>query len=113
MTNVTSKMKIFNEETFGPVAPLIKFSDEDEVIKMANDTNYGLAGYFYSRDIGKIWRVAEALEFGMVAINAGILSNEVAPFGGIKESGVGREGAAEGIEEYMETKYLLMAGIDS
>ena len=113
MTNVTSKMRIFNEETFGPVAPLIKFSNEEEVIKMANDTNYGLAGYFYSRDIGKIWRVAEELEFGMVAINAGILSNEVAPFGGIKESGIGREGASEGIDEYLETKYLLIAGIDS
>ena len=106
-------MRIFNEETFGPVAPLIKFSNEEEVIKMANDTNYGLGGYFYSRDIGKIWSVSEALEFGMVGINSGILSNEVAPFGGIKESGIGREGAAEGIEEYMETKYLLMAGIDS
>ena len=106
-------MRIFNEETFGPVAPLIKFSNEEEVIKMANDTNYGLAGYFYSRDIGKIWRVAEELEFGMVAINAGILSNEVAPFGGIKESGIGREGASEGIDEYLETKYMLIAGIDS
>ncbi len=113
MTDVNTNMRIVNEETFGPVAPLIKFSNEEEVIKMANDTNYGLAGYFYSRDIGKIWRVAEALEFGMIAINAGILTNEVAPFGGVKESGIGREGAAEGIDEYMETKYMLMAGIDS
>ena len=113
MTNVTRDMRVFSEETFGPVAPLIKFSTEEEVIDMANDTNYGLAGYFYSRDIGKIWRVAEALEFGMVGVNAGILSNEVAPFGGIKESGIGREGAAEGIDEYMESKYILMAGIDN
>ena len=113
MTNVTTKMKIFSEETFGPVAPLIKFNSEEEVVNMANDTNYGLAGYFYSRDIGKIWRVAEALEFGMVAVNAGILSNEVAPFGGIKESGIGREGAAEGIDEYLETKYMLIAGTDT
>ena len=112
MTNVSNKMKIFAEETFGPVAPLIRFSDEEEVILMANDTNFGLAGYFYSRDIGRIWRVAEALEFGMVAVNAGILSTEVAPFGGVKESGTGREGAAEGIEEYLETKYMCIAGID-
>ena len=113
MTNVTNKMKIFYEETFGPVAPLIKFSTEEEVIKMANDTNYGLAGYFYSRDIGRIYRVAEALEYGMVGINAGVISSEVAPFGGIKESGIGREGAAEGIDEYLETKYMLIAGIDN
>ena len=113
MTNVTNKMKIFYEETFGPVAPLIKFSTEEEVIKMANDTNYGLAGYFYSRDIGRIYRVAEALEYGMVGINAGVISSEVAPFGGIKESGIGREGAAEGIDEYLETKYMMFAGIDS
>ena len=112
MTNVTNKMKIFYEETFGPVAPLIKFSTEEEVIKMANDTNYGLAGYFYSRDIGRIYRVAEALEYGMVGINAGVISSEVAPFGGIKESGIGREGAAEGIDEYLETKYMMIAGID-
>ena len=112
MTNVTNKMKIFYEETFGPVAPLIKFSTEEEVIKMANDTNYGLAGYFYSRDIGRIYRVAEALEYGMVGINAGVISSEVAPFGGIKESGIGREGAAEGIDEYLETKYMMFEGID-
>ena len=113
MTNVTNKMKIFYEETFGPVAPLIKFSTEEQVIKMANDTNYGLAGYFYSRDIGRIYRVAEALEYGMIGINAGVISSEVAPFGGIKESGIGREGAAEGIDEYLETKYMMFAGIDS
>ena len=112
ITNVTNKMKIYYEETFGPVAPLIKFSSEEEVVKMANDTMYGLAGYFYSRDIGKIWRVAEELEYGMIGINAGVISTEVAPFGGIKESGIGREGAAEGIEEYLETKYLCIDGID-
>ena len=82
-------------------------------IKMANDTPYGLASYFYSRDIGRIWRVAEALEYGMVGVNAGVISTEVAPFGGIKESGIGREGAAEGIDEYLETKYMLIAGIDN
>ena len=113
MTNVTNDMKIFYEETFGPVAPLIKFSTEEEVIKMANDTNYGLAGYFYSRDIGRIYRVAEALEYGMIGVNAGVISTEVAPFGGIKESGIGREGAAEGIDEYLETKYIMVAGIDT
>ena len=84
MTNVTNQMKIFYEETFGPVAPLIKFSNDQEVIEMANDTNYGLAGYFFSRDIGRIWRVAEALEYGMIGVNAGVISTEVAPFGGIK-----------------------------
>ena len=113
MTNVTNKMKIFYEETFGPIAPLIKFSTEEEVIEMANDTNYGLASYFYSRDIGRIYRVAEALEYGMVGVNAGVISTEVAPFGGIKESGIGREGAAEGIDEYLETKYMLIAGINT
>ena len=112
ISDVTNKMKIYYEETFGPVAPIIKFKDENEVIEMANDTKYGLAGYFYSRDIGKIWRVAEALEYGMVGINAGVISTEVAPFGGIKESGIGREGAEEGIEEYLETKYLCFDGVE-
>ncbi len=112
MTDITNKMKIYYEETFGPVAPIIKFKNEDEVINMANDSKYGLAGYFYSRDIGKIWRVAEALEYGMIGINAGVISTEVAPFGGIKESGIGREGAEEGIDEYLEIKYLCFDGID-
>ncbi len=111
LTGVSRTMRIFHEETFGPVAPLIRFSSEAEVIEMANDTCFGLAGYFYSRDIGRIWRVAEALEYGMVAVNAGILSTEVAPFGGVKESGLGREGAQEGLEEYLETKYLCLAGM--
>lgn len=111
LTGVSRTMRIFHEETFGPVAPLIRFSSEKEVIEMANDTCFGLAGYFYSRDIGRIWRVAEALEYGMVAVNAGILSSEVAPFGGVKASGLGREGAQEGLEEYLETKYLCLAGV--
>ena len=113
MTNVTNDMKIFYEETFGPVAPLIKFSGDEEVIKMANDTNYGLAGYFFSKDIGRIWRVAEALEYGMIGVNAGVISTEVAPFGGIKESGIGREGAAEGLDEYLEIKYICFDGISN
>ena len=111
--DVDNKMKIYYEETFGPVAPLVKFNNEEEVIKMANDTKYGLAGYFYSRDIGRIWRIAEELEYGMIGINAGVISTEVAPFGGIKESGVGREGAAEGIDEYLETKYIAIDGVDN
>ncbi len=113
MTNVTNEMKIFYEETFGPVAPLIKFSSDEEVIKMANDTNYGLAGYFFSKDIGRIWNVAEALEYGMIGVNAGVISTEVAPFGGIKESGIGREGAAEGLDEYLEIKYICFDGISN
>ena len=112
LTNVTADMKITREETFGPVAPLFRFSTERELIERANDTEYGLASYFYSRDIGRIWRVAEALEYGMVGINAGIISNEIAPFGGVKESGIGREGSKYGIDEYVEVKYLLMGGID-
>ncbi len=105
-------MIIAREETFGPIAPLIRFETEEEAIKIANDTEFGLAAYFYSRDIGRCWRVAEALEYGMVGINEGIISTEVAPFGGIKESGLGREGARQGIEEYLETKYLCMGGLN-
>ncbi len=108
MTDVTSHMQVAREETFGPVAPLFRFTTEDEVIRMANDTQFGLASYFYSRDIYRIWRVAEALEYGMVGINEGIMSSEVAPFGGYKESGIGREGSKYGIEEYVEIKYLCM-----
>ncbi len=111
ITGATQDMKCAHEETFGPLAPLFKFSTEDEVIALANATNYGLAGYFYSRDIGRIWRVAEALEFGIVAVNAPVFSTESAPFGGIKESGIGREGSKYGIEEYLEMKYILMAGL--
>jgi succinate-semialdehyde dehydrogenase/glutarate-semialdehyde dehydrogenase len=112
LTGVSRTMRIFHEETFGPVAPLIRFSSEAEVIEMANDTCFGLAGYFYSRDVGRIWRVAEALEYGMVAVNAGILSSEVAPFGGVKESGIGREGSKYGMDDFVEIKYLCLGGID-
>jgi succinate-semialdehyde dehydrogenase / glutarate-semialdehyde dehydrogenase len=112
LANVTTKMKVTKEETFGPVAPLFRFKDEAEAIKMANDTEFGLASYFYGRDIGRIWRVAEALEYGIVGINTGLISTEVAPFGGVKESGLGREGSKYGIEDYLEVKYLCIGGID-
>ncbi len=112
LTNVTSDMQIFREEIFGPVAPLIKFDTEEEAIAMANDTEFGLASYFYSRDIGRIWRVAEGLEYGIVGINEGIISNAMAPFGGVKESGNGREGSKYGIEDYLEIKYMCIGGID-
>lgn len=111
LTEVTSSMKVAKEETFGPLAPLFRFKTEEDVVQMANDTEYGLAAYFYSRDLGRVWRIAEALEYGMVAINTGILSNEAAPFGGIKQSGLGREGAKYGLDDYLETKYMLMGGI--
>ncbi len=111
LLDVPADARLMKEETFGPVAPLVRFSTEREAIAMANDTEYGLACYFYSRDIGRIWRVAEALEFGMVGINEGIISTEVAPFGGVKQSGIGREGSKYGIEEYLEIKYLCMGGI--
>ncbi|MBT3908567.1 MAG: aldehyde dehydrogenase family protein, partial [Rhodospirillaceae bacterium] len=111
LADVTQDMKVAREETFGPVAPLFRFSDDDEVIKMANDTEFGLAAYFYSRDIGRVWKTAEALEYGIVGINEGIISTEVAPFGGVKESGAGREGSKYGIDDYVEMKYLCMGGI--
>ena len=113
LTGVTQKMKVAKEETFGPVAPLFKFKDEQEVIEMANDTIFGLAAYFYARDIGRITRVSEALEYGMVGVNAGIVSTEVAPFGGVKQSGIGREGSKYGLDEYLEIKYVLTAGLNS
>lgn len=112
LVEVKPGMKLMREETFGPVAPLIRFKSEEEAIRLANDTEYGLASYFYARDIGRIWRVAEALEFGMVGINAGIISNELAPFGGMKQSGLGREGSKYGIDEFVEIKYLCLGGID-
>ncbi len=112
LTGVTTAMKVTTEETFGPVAPLFRFKDEAEAIRMANDTQYGLASYFYARDMGRVWRVSEALEYGMVGINTGLISTEVAPFGGVKESGLGREGSLYGIDEYVEVKYLSMGGID-
>jgi succinate-semialdehyde dehydrogenase/glutarate-semialdehyde dehydrogenase len=111
LTEVTPEMLVASEETFGPVAPLFRFETEEEAIALANDTEFGLSAYFYARDIGRIWRVAEALEAGMVGINEGIVSTEVAPFGGIKQSGLGREGAREGLLEYVETKYLAMGGL--
>lgn len=112
LTDATRDMAIFREETFGPVAPLFRFKTEEEVIELANDTEFGLASYFYARDLGRVWRVAEALEYGMVAINEGILSSEVAPFGGVKESGLGREGSKYGLDDYLEIKYLLMGGLN-
>ena len=111
LAEVTPEMKISSEETFGPVAPLFRFDTENEAIEMANNTEFGLAAYFFSRDIGRVWRVSEALEYGIVGINEGIISTEVAPFGGYKESGLGREGAREGLGEFLETKYLCMGGI--
>lgn len=109
--NVSADMKVMREETFGPVAAVAKFHSEEEVIAAANDTDFGLASYFYTRDIGRVWRVAEKLEYGMVGINTGLISNEVAPFGGVKQSGLGREGSKYGIDEYLEMKYLCMGGI--
>ena len=111
LSNVTSDMKIMREETFGPVAAVIRFTTEAEAIAAANDTEFGLASYFYARDIGRVWRVAEQLEYGMVGINTGLISNEVAPFGGVKQSGLGREGSKYGIDEYLEMKYLCIGGI--
>jgi len=111
LTGVTTAMKVTHEETFGPIAPLFRFKTEEEGIAMANDTEFGLAAYFFARDIGRIWRVGEALESGMVGINTGLISTEVAPFGGVKESGIGREGSKYGIDEFLEVKYLCMGGI--
>jgi succinate-semialdehyde dehydrogenase/glutarate-semialdehyde dehydrogenase len=105
-------MRVFREEIFGPVAPLFRFKTEEEAIAMANDTEVGLACYFYSRDIGRIWRVAERLEYGIVGINEGLISNEMAPFGGVKESGQGREGSKYGLDDYLEIKYMCIGGID-
>ena len=112
LTDVNEDMRVYREEIFGPVAPLFKFKTEEEAIAMANDTEVGLASYFYSRDVGRIWRVAEALEYGIVGINEGIISNEMAPFGGVKESGQGREGSKYGMDDYLEIKYMCMGGID-
>lgn len=112
LTHVDTSMRLFRDEIFGPVAPLFKFKTEQEAVAMANDTPFGLACYFYTRDINRIWRVGEALEYGIVGINEGIISNEMAPFGGIKESGSGREGSKYGIDDYLEIKYLCVGGID-
>ena len=113
LKNVTNDMPIAIEEIFGPVAPLIPFTTEEEAVQLANDTPFGLAAYFYTRDIGRMWRVSEGLEYGMVGINEGIISNAAAPFGGMKESGLGREGSRHGMDEYLEMKYLCVGGIDS
>tara|TARA_A100001015_G_scaffold197417_1_gene220121 strand:- start:455 stop:1912 length:1458 start_codon:yes stop_codon:yes gene_type:complete len=112
LTDVTTNAKITREETFGPVAPVYKFKDEKEVVELANNSPYGLASYFYSRDIGRIWRVAEALEYGMVGVNTGLTSKTEAPFGGVKESGLGREGSKYGVEDFLEIKYINMCGLD-
>ena len=112
LVDVTPAMLVSKEETFGPLAPLYRFSTDEEALSMANDTEFGLASYFYSRDIGRVWRVSEGLEYGIVGINTGLISTEVAPFGGIKESGLGREGSKYGIEDYLEIKYLCVGGID-
>ncbi len=111
LTDVTPDMAIHGEEIFGPVAPLFRFSTEDEAVAMANDTEYGLAAYFYAADMGRTWRVSEGLEYGMVGVNTGLISTEVAPFGGFKESGIGREGSHHGLDEYLETKYVAIGGI--
>jgi len=112
LSDVTEDMIIAREETFGPVAPILRFKSEEESIRMANNTPYGLAAYLFTNDIRRVWRVTEALEYGMIGINTGIMSNEVAPFGGMKQSGFGREGSKYGIEEYLEIKYLCMGGLD-
>ena len=113
VANASPGMLVAREETFGPLAPLFRFKTDAEVVQMANDTEFGLASYFYSRDIARIWRVAEALEYGMVGINTGLISNEVAPFGGVKQSGLGREGSSYGIDDYVVVKYLCMGGLKS
>ena len=112
VSHVTQQARVAREETFGPLAPIFRFETEEEVVRWANDTEFGLAAYFYTRDLGRSIRVAEALDYGMVAVNSGILSNEAAPFGGVKQSGLGREGSKYGIEDYVEVKYVLLGGID-
>jgi succinate-semialdehyde dehydrogenase/glutarate-semialdehyde dehydrogenase len=111
LTGVTKEMKVSTEETFGPVAPLFRFKDEADVVAQANDTEFGLASYFYARDLGRVWRVAEALEAGIVGVNTGLISTEVAPFGGVKQSGVGREGSKYGIDDFVQIKYISMGGV--
>ena len=111
LADITPDMRMAREEIFGPVAPLFRFKDEAEAIRMANDTEFGLASYFYSRDVGRIFRVAEALEYGMVGVNSGLISTEIAPFGGVKSSGLGREGSRHGLDDYLELKYVCMGGI--
>ena len=109
VTGATKNMAVSTEETFGPLAPLFKFKDENEVIELANDTIFGLASYFYAKDLSRVYKVAEALEYGIVGVNTGIISTEVAPFGGVKQSGLGREGSHHGIDDYLEMKYICMS----
>ena len=111
LANVSKDAKVAQEETFGPLAPLFRFETDEEVLRLANDTEFGLASYFYSRDVGRVWKVAEGLESGMVGINTGMISTEVAPFGGVKQSGLGREGSSRGIDEFLEVKYLCFGGL--
>jgi len=111
LADVTSEMRVAREETFGPLAPVFRFADEEEAVRMANDTEFGLAAYFYSRDVARCLRVGEALEYGMIGINTGLISNEVAPFGGVKQSGLGREGSKHGLDEYLEIKYLCFSTV--
>ncbi|MBT6643537.1 MAG: aldehyde dehydrogenase family protein, partial [Planctomycetaceae bacterium] len=111
LTSVNSDMRLAHEEIFGPVAPIFKFDDESDVVRLANDTDFGLASYFYSNDISRCFRIAEAIECGMIGINTGMLSTAAAPFGGVKSSGVGREGGRYGLEEYQELKYICLGGI--
>ena len=113
LVGVTPAMRVAREETFGPVAPLFRFETEEDVIKMANDTEFGLAAYFYTRDLARSWRMQEALEYGIVGVNTGLFSTEVAPFGGIKESGLGREGSRYGIDDYTELKYVCVGGLST
>jgi succinate-semialdehyde dehydrogenase/glutarate-semialdehyde dehydrogenase len=112
LTNVTPDMRVFREEIFGPVAPIFKFSTEEEAIAMANDTEFGLASYVYTRDIGRVWRVSEGIEYGMVGVNEVAITSDVVPFGGVKESGQGREGSSYGVDDYLEVKYICMGGLD-
>ena len=111
LANVSKDAKVAQEETFGPLAPLFRFETDEEALRLANDTEFGLASYFYSRDVGRVWKVAEGLESGMVGINTGMISTEVAPFGGVKQSGLGREGSSHGIDEFLEVKYLCFGGL--
>jgi succinate-semialdehyde dehydrogenase/glutarate-semialdehyde dehydrogenase len=112
LTNVNDSMRVFREEIFGPVAPIFKFSTEEEAIAMANDTEFGLASYIYTRDIGRVWRVSEGIEYGMVGVNEVAITSDVIPFGGVKESGLGREGSKYGVDDYLETKYICMGGLN-
>lgn len=113
LTGVTRQMMVAGEETFGPVSPLFKFETVEEVIEQANDTIYGLASYFYANDLRRVWQVLEALEYGMVGVNTGLISTEVAPFGGVKQSGLGREGSKYGLEDFLEAKYVCFGGLSS